>query len=100
LQLKSRQESLACRTLAHGGKNQAASLIALLEHSEKRLPMDQSDGQPHSRPWLEIAAEVANERDPSKLQQLTKELMTALDEQSPLCRKDAQSLKKPTPKVA
>jgi hypothetical protein len=61
--------------------------------------MDQSDGQSRSRPWREVADEVTNEQDPSRVQELSKELITALDEQSSLCHRDGKTMKKQT-KVA
>jgi hypothetical protein len=56
--------------------------------------MDQSDGQPHSRPWRDVAKEVVNEQDPHKVQELSEELITALDEQSSLNHKDAQTIRR------
>jgi hypothetical protein len=41
--------------------------------------MSNDDGQP-VRPWQEIVEEASRERDPDKLEQLSKELTRALEE--------------------
>jgi hypothetical protein len=45
------------------------------------------------RPWREIAAELANEKDPERVRELVKELTRALDSQA--LKKPSQPAKPP-----